>query len=334
MRVLHVIGEHRLHPAPELRAQDDRVDLVVPDGAAPIEVGRPDRRPLAVDHRGLGVQDAALAFVDAAVIVQVEEQDTSLVRAMLEVCTKGLSGGECSSDKTAQAAAYATVEWQDDQKLLARVHVEWRGSKTALGDTVRFTAGDAIVERYRAVGLVIATLAGEVKHIAEAPPPSPLPSHVLSLDVGAVVGGPELWRLGGMARVMIAPMRSWFVEIDQRVAVAPRAGGLLGRSASTTVGGGAGADVGWVWLAARIDAGAEILYAETNAGGYQSESIWVGLLRAGVEVAAPARRWLGVFLGVDGGVHTPVPVHVQGREVAGFPAFEVTFTLGARLSPF
>ena len=58
--------EHGLHLRAELRPQDDGVDLVVVQEAAPVEVGRADGRPHAVDQRRLRVQQRTAALVDLA----------------------------------------------------------------------------------------------------------------------------------------------------------------------------------------------------------------------------------------------------------------------------
>ena len=59
--VLHV---GRCHLRGEFAPEDDRVDLVVVERTAPVEIARADRRPHAVDERGLGVQQRAAPLVD------------------------------------------------------------------------------------------------------------------------------------------------------------------------------------------------------------------------------------------------------------------------------
>ena len=66
VRRRQVALEGRLHPGAELRPEDDGRQLLVVQEAAPVEVGRADRRPDAVDHGRLGVQQGVAPLVDLA----------------------------------------------------------------------------------------------------------------------------------------------------------------------------------------------------------------------------------------------------------------------------
>ena len=59
-----VLDELRLHFIGKTGAEDDGVDLVVVDDAAPVEVGGADDGPGTVDHGGFGVQHGAVALVN------------------------------------------------------------------------------------------------------------------------------------------------------------------------------------------------------------------------------------------------------------------------------
>jgi len=58
------------HQVAEFRAQHDRVELLVVQEAAPVEVGRADRRPDAVDHDRLRMQQCIAALVDDYAVLQ------------------------------------------------------------------------------------------------------------------------------------------------------------------------------------------------------------------------------------------------------------------------
>lgn len=291
-------------------------------------------------------------------MVHVAEQDGALVAAMLEVCTKGIRSGACTTGDEANAAVIATVEWQDAARLSASVRVQWSGSKTALGDVVHFTDADALAERYRALGLVIATLTGEVRHIVEtAPPPLPPPAppppppprpaprppattrrSVLAFDLGALGATDGTASVGGLGRASFEPLAWLFFELDERALLRPTdASGLGAITSSTTAGVGVRFTFGPLRLGGRVGAGAAWLEAHVTdpaTGASDAQSIWVGVGRVGVEASAPPARLFGAFVGVDASAHTPVELRVRNAERAGFLAFELSLGLGVRFSPF
>src|SRR5262249_58712675 len=60
-----VVGEHALQAPGDALVVDDQVDLIVQPEGAIVEVGASHRRPLAVDHHGLGVEERRAVLVDS-----------------------------------------------------------------------------------------------------------------------------------------------------------------------------------------------------------------------------------------------------------------------------
>src|SRR5262245_16234421 len=72
-----VVGEHALQAPGDTLVVDDQVDLVVQPEGAIVEVGASHRRPLAVDHHGLGVEERRAVLVDS----DAGEEETAQLRA-------------------------------------------------------------------------------------------------------------------------------------------------------------------------------------------------------------------------------------------------------------
>jgi hypothetical protein len=96
--------------------------------------------------------------------------------ALVAACSEGvrLAGG-CALEQdaeTASPAAVAIVAWSGADRLGARVEVGTRGGDRASWHVreVTFSAQDREIERWRAIGFVVATLVGEA-----LPPPEPAP---------------------------------------------------------------------------------------------------------------------------------------------------------------
>jgi hypothetical protein len=91
-------------------------------------------------------------------------QPVALAEALVEACSSAVREGECAlaSDDASQAKAVAVVKWSDDAELGVIVRVEVRhGSETDVRmRSLDFAPGDLRVERWRSVGLTIATLVG------------------------------------------------------------------------------------------------------------------------------------------------------------------------------
>ncbi len=291
--------------------------------------------------------------MDAAVAVEIAPDTEALTAALLETCSRAVVGGGCTLGP-AQAAAVATVTWASDEHLAAHVRVVM--GSAVREDDVRFGATDAMVERFRALGLVVALLVGDARATAAAsppaepppkpPPPSPPPpvaaapprARPIALDVAPFVG-PALdegsWRIGGMLRVAWSPRPWGFVEADGRGSARPTDGlGLSAQSVAATLGAGAALHVGVVRLAVRVGFGFAWLRAGVDAGGETDASaLVVGLARTGVEVALRLAAGVALFVGADVEAHLRVPVEVRGVEVAAFPAVTPVFLFGLRIAP-
>jgi hypothetical protein len=94
------------------------------------------------------------------------DQPAELSRALVDACSSTVREGKCglASDADAPAAAaLAIVRWTDQDELEALVQVGVRkGTATNWqARTLRFVDTDLRVERWRSVGLTIATLVGE-----------------------------------------------------------------------------------------------------------------------------------------------------------------------------
>jgi hypothetical protein len=99
------------------------------------------------------------------IVVEIPAQDRAApeVPALLEACASGLGGGRCELTQPSNAdptSGIAIVSWRDPDHLSALVEVArvqdpgegWRSEE------LRFKAQDRPVERFRTLGLAIATL--------------------------------------------------------------------------------------------------------------------------------------------------------------------------------
>jgi hypothetical protein len=116
------------------------------------------------------------------IVVEIPAQDRAAPESsvLLEACTKGLGSGRCELTEPANAgpvSAIAIVSWRDEDRLSALVEVArvqqregWRSEE------LRFKAEDRRIERFRTLGLAIATLFREAslpQSSEEAGTPSP-----------------------------------------------------------------------------------------------------------------------------------------------------------------
>ncbi len=122
-----------------------------------------------------------------AVHVEPSSQDPRELAALLESCSAALRQGDCDVARgTADEAppAAASVQWLDEW----HAHIAARIDAAPAGVTrdLVFSRADARLERYRSVGLAIATIVDELEVRAEeqaqapappAPPPAAEPAH-------------------------------------------------------------------------------------------------------------------------------------------------------------
>jgi hypothetical protein len=97
--------------------------------------------------------------------------------AMVTACSQGLPEGKCAlareTSESTQAEAVALVLWQGDQFLQVTVRVGRHGSEWVTRN-LAFTERDALLDRWTAVGLTVATLVGEGKAVVAAPETTPV----------------------------------------------------------------------------------------------------------------------------------------------------------------
>jgi hypothetical protein len=114
-----------------------------------------------------------------AVVIEMSASDASTPNAqvLVEACSDGLrGGGPCAledSGATDSARAVAIVSWEGSGRGAAKIEVGVRRAAHAdwLTRHVTFDPSDAEIERWRSVGLIIATLVGS--EVAKAPVPPP-----------------------------------------------------------------------------------------------------------------------------------------------------------------
>src|SRR4051812_20040953 len=112
------------------------------------------------------------------VLVELPAADAADVNApaLIAACSSGLRRGTCAAEEEPegeQATAVAIVSWLDAEHLHARIDVGRRAEQRG-GWQVReltFHEPDALLERWRSVGLAIAGVVGEAT-LLEPPTPS------------------------------------------------------------------------------------------------------------------------------------------------------------------
>ncbi|HEX7670438.1 MAG TPA: hypothetical protein VF395_12670, partial [Polyangiaceae bacterium] len=111
------------------------------------------------------------------------EPPADLARALVDACSAAVRVGSCSRADGATAAAVpkgtaaAMVRWETAEGRRVRIEVGVTGEGQPAGRvrSLEFAATDPLVERWRSVGLTIATLAGEISRESGAEPPEEMP---------------------------------------------------------------------------------------------------------------------------------------------------------------
>jgi hypothetical protein len=112
------------------------------------------------------------------------------VQIVLRACNAAVSGGECRSGNAEDtpARAFAVVRPSDESVLVVRIEVRlhWADEGSWLVREIEFSRRDPLRERWRSVGLAIATLVGEgearARRVAEAPPAEAPPAEALPAE--------------------------------------------------------------------------------------------------------------------------------------------------------
>jgi hypothetical protein len=104
----------------------------------------------------------------APVVIEMPAQDAALpyARVLVNACSEGLRDrGPCALEDSTSQSAYAVVivSWDGPAHTAAKIEVGVRKGQHAdwLARRVAFNATDAEIERWRSVGLIVATLVGE-----------------------------------------------------------------------------------------------------------------------------------------------------------------------------
>ncbi len=287
-------------------------------------------------HRGYA------RFVLPTVVIEAPpaERGTALAAVMVDACSQAVFEGQCAlaseggDEADTQAQAVAIVTWTGADHRVARVEVGLRRAARGewLSRTIEFTKDDAPAERWKAVGLVIATLAGQTLHVEapaptapppapSAPPPAPRPEapptrtgssghDTAWLDVEALLA-PGLdtgaARRGGSLRVAWAPSSvPLFATVGAAYAWTPRDASTGLASSWTTLALGVGAVTPAAGGALRFDARLEALAQRFDAsavaasGATDDGSRWVGGARLGVDGAWMPARFVGVVASAEG----------------------------------
>lgn len=312
-----------------------------------------------------------------AVVIEIAAPDAAspLAATLAQACTGASAEGPCvlssSGADGAAPRAIAIVTWSAGDRRSVRIEL---GRKLPAGPRwisreLSFKPEDAEIERWRATGLVIATLAsGAESEEPAAPPPRPAaeparpapradraarppaplhapreaPSPVaIWLDAGAGAG-PALddgtWRVGPAARATVAFARVPVLALASfRYSVRPTdERGVAIRWTSISLGaGGHVAPVAVLRLDARLELVAESIDAAVTdpaTGAEDSGGRWVAGGRAGIDAAWMPLPSLGVTAGVDATlVRSGTVVRVERAPLARAAPLAIGPTLGLRL---
>jgi hypothetical protein len=255
------------------------------------------------------------------VVVQGLPPAPELRRAVLSACSDALKHRSCISaeeqDRSAPAPlATAVIAWPEGTDRHVRVTLE-RFDATPnrhIDRDTRFADQDPIIERWRTIGLVIASLVGESETPRDGAAPSEdRPSLALGARPGprawlgiSALGGPGLddgsVRLGASVHGALALSSVFFLQTSANYAVRPLDERRLDvRWTTLAVGGGTKTHVPSIDLAlrARFELILEYLHASSSAGAPASGggSRTSPGIRFGGDVLWPAKGALGMTLG-------------------------------------
>lgn len=154
-----------------------------------------------------------------AVLVESDPYDPTLLERALESCSEALVEEQCAAaDPNAQRPApyRASLTWRDELHVEVEVRGDESQGSALLRRNVTFLPGDALEERYRAAGLIIASFVLAQRPAPRPPPPPrafpapPPPPKFQRYGIDlAGLGGPGLergpLRAGGTLRTVFRP---------------------------------------------------------------------------------------------------------------------------------
>ena len=189
-----------------------------------------------------------------AVDIAPADAPPAMAEALIAACSSALRRGSCrpisgvASDES--RVATARVVWDEaDAAVRVAVKVQQTSDPTVMSRSLSFASGDARSERWRAAGLIVASLVGEFEaqygsdprdERATEPSPAPLPPNAERLawfGLAATVApgvSPGATRVGG--------------RIEGGFALAPPIYGLAAFDYSFGAGGSLGLDTRWLTL--------------------------------------------------------------------------------------
>jgi hypothetical protein len=293
-----------------------------------------------------------------------------LADALVRTCSASVADGRCvlaSDREEPDATAVAIVRWVDPDERIAEVSVGLRAPENArwMSRRVEFHRTDDARERWRAVGLVIATLVGESHRAAEespqppppAPPPPPTridtaserarppaPSSPRAREIGWIDGGAALdpgfggWlHAGGWLRGSLRPSSlPAFVLVAGRYAAAPTDRNLSQQWAEVSAGVGGFAPIGALPLRVEFHVGAvaQLLHAHASdptTGASDASSRWIVGARLASELAWNASASWALVGALEVNVFASrTNVRVEGQPRGTDPTAGVGALVGAR----
>jgi hypothetical protein len=306
-----------------------------------------------------------------AVEIAAPDGESPHLSVLLEACSRAAPGPCAKAGEPSEGVAptAAIVTWEAGGHLRARVEVGTRagGKPTWSTRTLSFRAEDAEVERWRTVGLVIATLAsagGDPEPTgaaavppaaAAAKPPSAGPAPAPVADGGSapwpwiwidgtLVAGPAtddgVWRVGGSLRGEIAARSvPALALLSLRYLARPADdAGVAVQWASGSVGFGVHVAPwgGELRLQGRLEVAAELVAAsvgDPGTGETDSGSRWVAAARAGVDAVYMLGPSLGVLAGVDATIaQSGTLIRLRGDRALRALPFTMSPSLGVRVA--
>jgi len=298
-----------------------------------------------------------------AVEIAPADAPPTLADALIASCSITLRRGACSRADTVEAnsevQATAVVVWKD-QGLTVRVEVGVKrdGEPSWMVRQLSFTSSDEPIERWRAAGLTVASLVGEIETQSEASrtptqpspgdrpkpqaPPRSAPTSPLSPPRGwlglAMIAGPGLSsgggvRLGGRLEGALSVLPSPVYALGS-VEHAVRIGGDQGLDVHwTTLGGGAAAITTVPETDAFLGASARVVVqriaASVQASPDERGSQWDPGVAIGARAGWNAARHVSFVAGADGWrLWRGASIHVQDREAGRSSAWGLVGWVG------
>lgn len=294
-------------------------------------------------------------MVPAAIIIELAPVDAppALTAAMVDACNHGPEAGiDCAlatEDNSTVSSRLAVVTWRSPSHASVDVQVGVQGPHGGVWSTrhLDFAESDAEVERWRAVGLVIATLARQSDEAAKKPPePAPAPKPVVApppAPPASPARRAPRWTLdlaGNLARgTKLLDVRGGSLRVS-RLLLAP--GFHANAGARYDVLAASSVELRWVWLTAGVglsvplsdpritlDTRLEPTFALANATFAAADASASGKLwglREGVGIAWWPSGWVGLALSLEAAQLNRATV---ARLVAADGATEQTLRVGA-----